>query len=606
MNIEQGESPLISRNCYKILNRMNKAYGGFLEEGHLFTYKTDGLVFLPNNLGVFQEYEDDSRVENPFVQKRWNNNYKWKPADHLTIDFKISFIKDIETSKMSYRYVNMKKYALVKLQSAVYQTKGEDNNGLNLYLLNTGLKIQNIPQNFDFFAVDPFFGNYDSEGNFTNYMSDALFEVDNNDNVICHNGDIINDGQIVECGYDTSSDELQQRWIPHRIRADKNAANMYNTAVTTWGLINNPITKEILSDLREKSPYKIPGGVNDGDDDTAATGDMTKFDKGLENVNYYIDNMNEEILTKPVNDFNGHVKRYLINRYLSGFVKPRVMDLACGKCGDFPKFVQAGAHTYVGIEINYDGLNNKKDGAATRLTKMALTNPGYAKLMERTLLLVGDTTKNIAMGECARDGINKYYLDVLYGNAKGNTVKLRKMEGVGTNQFDVISCMYAIHYMMNNEDELNNLLRNVSENLHDQGYFIGTCLDGMKILKELGSNNEIQGEIEDKTVYYIRKLDDSPDAYKDITVGNKVMVFYEKFAGYYPENLVNITYLREKAKEHNLKLVEYRTFLEEPGNLLSQFAATNAKKAKMVEESEAMMTWAKFNAYFIFQKVRDE
>ena len=83
------------------------------------------------------------------------------------------------------------------------------------------------------------------------------------------------------------------------------------------------------------------------------------------------------------------------------------------------------------------------------------------------------------------------------------------------------------------------------------------------------------------------------------------MVYYEKFAGQFPENLVNMSYLRERAKEHNLKLIEYRTLLEEPGNMLSQFDSIDSKKAKLIKESDALMTWAKFNAYFIFQKIRD-
>ena len=65
------------------------------------------------------------------------------------------------------------------------------------------------------------------------------------------------------------------------------------------------------------------------------------------------------------------------------------------------------------------------------------------------MLIHGTATKNIANGDCVFDNINKYYLDVLYGRAKGNTNKLRKMEGVGLDGYDVITCMYAIHYMMN-------------------------------------------------------------------------------------------------------------------------------------------------------------
>lgn len=593
------EKPLISQNCERLLNKMNMKYGGFLEVGHLFTYKTDGLVFLPNNLGVFQQYEGDTLKNiggNPFVSGRWNNNYKWKPAEHLTIDFRVEFIKDMGGDKPAYRYLDNKKYLLVNLKSAVYQNKPNDNNSLNFYLLNSGIKIQSIPESFNFFAVDPFIGHYDNEGNFQNNMSEAYFEVDNNDNVICGSGDIINDGQIVECSYNPNIREEQQRWQPHRVRADKTAPNNYLTAVTTWGLINNPITKETLSSLKPKLTEK----------DIAEGNDKSSDDDNLENVTYYSDNKNTVFLTKPVNDFNGFVKRYLINRALTGYVKPRVMDLATGKLGDLPKYVEAGVHTLVGIEIGYDGLNNPEDGASTRITQLSKIKPAIAKLAERTILIVGNTTLNIANGDCIRDNINKYYLDVLYGRAKGNTPKLQKMEGVALDQFDCISCMYAIHYMMNNENDLDNFLRNVSENLLDQGYFIGTCLDGMTILKEMGRSPEISGVMEDKTVFLIKKVDDDASAYKDITVGNKIMVYYEKFAGQFPENLVNMSFLREKAKEHNLKLIEYRTLLEEPGNLLSQFESINSKFAKKIKESDALTTWAKFNAYFIFQKIRSK
>jgi len=611
------EKPLISQNCERLLNKMNEKYGGFLEVGHLFTYKTDGLVFLPNNLGVFQQYEGDSLRNiggHPFISGRWNNNYKWKPADHLTIDFRVEFIKDIGSDKPAYRYLDNKKYLLVNLKSAVYQSnkisKGNDNNSLNFYLLNSGIKIQSIPESFNFFAVDPFIGHYDNEGNFQNNMSEAYFEVDNNDNVICSSssngssgssgsGDIINDGQIVECSYNPSIREVQQRWQPQRVRADKPAPNNYLTAVTTWGLINNPITKETLSVIKSKPTEKEIAEGKEFDSDTGSA-------NNLENVTYYSNNKNTVFLTKPLNDFNGFVKRYLINRALTGYVKPRVMDLATGKFGDLPKYVDAGVHTLVGIEIGYDGLNNPEDGAATRMIQLSQIKPAIAKLAEHTMLIVGNTTKNIANGDCVRDNINKYYLDVLYGRAKGNTPKLRKMEGVVLDGFDCISCMYAIHYMMNNETDLDNFLRNVSENLLEQGYFIGTCLDGMSILKEMGSNNELSGIMEDKTIFLIRKLDDNISAYKDITIGNKIMVYFEKFAGQFPENLVNMSYLREKAKEHNLKLIEYRTFLEEPGNLLSQFESINSKFAKKIKESNALMTWAKFNAYFIFQKIRSK
>ena len=579
--LDEDEQTSMQLNCERLLNKMNCEYGGFLEVGHLFPYKTDGLVFLPNNLGVFQNKEGTPYNSHPFKTGRWNLNYKWKPAELLTIDFRVDFTVDLATGKAEYRYRGDSKYMYVTLKSAVYQNKFGDNNSLNFWLLNNGTKISSIPESFPFFAVDPFVGNFESDGTFINNMCNALFRVDNNDNVVADNGDILTNGQIVECGYNKSIKEEQMRWYPHRVRADKPTPNNYLTASTSWHLINNPITSDALC------------GRSEGDNQ-------------LETATYYSDNKETRFITDPLNDFhNRFVKRYLIERALSGYVRPRVLDMACGKMGDLFNYVNAGVNTFLGIEIGYDGLNNSKDGAATRVMQTRQTSPAIDKLAERMILIVGDATKNIASGDCVRDNLNKYYLDVLYGNAQGNTPKLKKLEGVARESFDCVSCMYAIHYMMSNETDLEAFLRNVSENLLDQGYFIGTCLDGMSILREMGKSLELSGIVGNKTIFKIKKIDESTDAYKDITVGNKIQVYYEKFAGQFAENLVNMSYLREKAKEYNLKLVEYRTYLEEPGNLLSKYETTNKKEGKIIRETEALKMWASFNAYFIFQKVRD-
>ena len=603
LRMDEGEIPLISENCSKLLNRMNVKYGGFLEVGHLYTYKTDGLVFLPNNLGVFQKSEDDS-IKNPFISSRWDNNYKWKPADHLTIDFKIEYIKEMETSKLSYKYFGDKKYLLVNLLSKVWHNKPKDNNKLNFYLLNSGLKLQSIPEDFKFFATNPFIGSYDSEGELQNNMSEAYFEVDKNDNLVCENGDLLTNGIICECAYDRENVGEQFRWKPQRIRADKTAANAYRTANAAWSLINDPITKEQLCCLKGKDNVKGKGkGKGNDDENNKGNENITIKEVNLETATYYTSNKEMEVLTAPLNEFASYVKGYLIERWLTGYIKPKVLDLSVGKLGDLHKYAMSGVHTLVGIDISEDSINNEKDGAATRMMNVSANNPAVAKLAEKTILIVGTSVKNIANGDCVRDNINKYYLDVLYGRAKGNTPKLKKMAGVALDGFDMITCQYSIHYMFNNESDLDNFLQNVSENLLDQGYFIGTCLDGMSILKEMGRSNEIKGDIDGKTVFFIRK-NDSEESYKDITVNNKITVFYEKFAGYFPENLVNISYLKEKAKGHNLKLIEFRTFLEEPGNMLSQYGASNMKNERLIKQSEAMMTWAKFNCYFVFQKIR--
>ena len=593
-----GMQSLMSENCESILTKMNVKYGGFLEVGHLFPYKTDGLVFHPNQLGVFQKSMDDY-IENPFQGGRWNNNYKWKSQNNLTIDFRINIIKEMGTSRPAYKYIGDTKFVVVNLMTALGKSPNPnniDNNKLNFYLINTGQKIQNLSSEIKFFATNPFIGYYDSDGKEQNNMGEAYFEVDGNDNIMCSDGSLITDGIICECSYDLSKEETF-RWMPERLRADKTRPNAYVTANTAWLLINKPITKSLLT-----------GRVS------GSGGKSSDAEKALREMEYYSTNQETEQLTKPLTKFNNFVKEYLIERALTGYTKPNVMDIAVGSFGDMHKYVKYGVNHFVGIDINEHNLNNPNDGAATRMMKQisntntTKNNSQYVKFAEKMILLLGTATKNIASGDCAFDNINKYYLDVLYGRAKGNTTKLRKLEGVGLDGFDVITCMYAIHYMMNNETSLDNFLRNVSENLLDQGYFIGTCLDGMEIIKELGSEKEINGTIDGKSVFFIRKESDDPNAYKNITVGNKINVFFETFNGSFSENLVNKSYLKEKAKTHNLKLVEFKPFLEEPGNMLSKYEADGDKMSKQnvkqIRGSNAMMMWARFNSYFIFQKVR--
>ena len=307
-SLRDGERPLISENCEKLLNRMNIKYGGNLELGHLYSYKTDGLIFLPNNLSIYQTYEGE-HIANPFYSGRWNNNYKWKPADHLTIDFKVEFVKEMGSSRLAYKYFGTnQKYLHVNLISAVYQSKNPksiDNNKLNFYLLNSGLKIQSIPQEFKFFATDPFVGTYTEDGELQNNMGEAYFEVDGNDNIVCGNGQFLTDGVICECSYTTSADIKDDlfRWRPERLRTDKESPNMYGTAVTTWSLINKPITKELLSGLGRIGGGSGSDGSSDGVVAEGMSSGVASEGMSLETIAYFAGAKKTTKLTAPMNNF---------------------------------------------------------------------------------------------------------------------------------------------------------------------------------------------------------------------------------------------------------------------------------------------------------------
>ena len=588
--LNKQETPQIFTSCKQILSKINVKYGGFIEDGHEFTYATDGLIFIPNNLAIYQENTTD-QIYNPFVSKSWYMNYKLKNSGDLTIDFKVEFIKSLDTKTINYTYYNNKKYIQLNLYSKVYQNSLP--NQLNYMLLNDGITSRSIPNNFLFQPSHPFNGFIDDDNKLVNTSHFCNLEVDISGNIYCENRDIITDGSIIEFRYIPKDKDAeldgQFRWVPVRTRTNYNS---FNIASDIWRLIHTPISKELISTKHkdiETSPL----------------------------VPYYKFNYHRKYVSQPLKEFNNYVKNYLIERVLSGLYKPFVLDLACGKMGDFFKYVKHGAFFLVGVDIDPDNLHNKNDGAATRIVNNIDKNVNISKLATRTMLINGDVTKSIQGGDAGMDIMNKYYLDILYGRVKSSNNKHRKLFNNATEGFHMVSCMYSIHYMMNTEESLSGFLLNVSENLRDQGFFIGTCLDGPSLVKMFKGTGEIIGEVDGELVYKINKVEG--EIYDNLTVGNKVNIYYETFNNMLPENLVDITYLEEKAMEYNLKLVESNLFLDEPGNLLSAYRglddsqdggennkSTNKKnKANYdaINKNEDLKDWASLNRYFIFQKV---
>jgi hypothetical protein len=566
------DSPQIFKSCKELLSKMNKKYCGLLDEGHLFSYTTDGLVFIPNNLGVFQYHQDDE-VNNIFVSKRWDMNYKWKASHHLTVDLKVQFGKKLSTNTMNYVYLNNKKYLQSDLYCKVYHRS--DNNQLNYHLLNQGLKLDFIPEDFKFNPSLPFNGVIE-DGELINTIHQCYLEVDVENNIKCSNGDIIVNDGTVEFEYNLEIEEPELRWKPIRNRPDKNP-NGFNTASDIWRLIHYPITTEMICG----SP----------------------LDDSITDSIYYSNNNHTEFKTTPLKKFNNFVKDYLIERGLNNMNKTYVLDMACGKMGDFFKYVKNDVHVLVGLDINGDNLHNKHDGAATRIMNNMHSSPKIGKLAGKTLVLQADVSKSISNGDAAIGLQNRYYLDVIYGRLKPKNNKLLKMVNLGLEGFHMVTCMYAIHYMFRNEEYLDQFLLNVSQNLRDQGYFIGTCMDGPSIVKSFKGKEQIYGEVDGKTIYTINKMVDME--YNNITVGNSVEVYFETFNESVEEYLVDISYLAERAKNYDLKLIESNLFLEEPGNLLNQYEVDFGENAGLVKKNKDLETWASWNRYFIFQKVNN-
>lgn len=54
-----------------------------------------------------------------------------------------------------------------------------------------------------------------------------------------------------------------------------------------------------------------------------------------------------------------------------------------------------------------------------------------------------------------------------------------------TITFDIVSCQFSLHYLYESEERLNTFLHNVSCRMAKGGFFIGTIIDGDKVLARI-------------------------------------------------------------------------------------------------------------------------
>jgi hypothetical protein len=581
---EPKKDTTIFTACEKILKKMNAKYGGLLTEGHNFPYKTDGIIFLPVHNGVKQDVVGVNVTNTSgSLNGRWMSNLKWKPSVENTIDLVVKFKREVGNSqRFESEYNNDNKYYIATLYSKIYKSNKthEFENILSYRLLNEGDTFANLPEDIPFVPIHPFNGKYDSNGALVDTTS-TIKLLTLNDIMKCKNGDIIEDGNVVELGYDKSlsiDGDDSFCWVPHRIRKN---ANAINTAFQIWDLINNPISTDMI------------------------TGKESVGDAGI----YYKGDRN--YITSPFNNFNNFVKGQIIDKALANKSNPRVMDLAFGKFGDMRKYIRNRISAFVGIDISPDNLLNKNNGAAVRMLENSRKNDAFAssirKLIPKTMFIIGDATKNLASSEAGSDMLSKYYLDVLYGHQKPtHKGKLQALYGSALAQYHLLVCNFSIHYMMNSEEQFHSFLLNIKQNLKDQCYFIGTCYDGPSLVAKTqseGTDGKLVRKIDDTMIYSMEIDEDTMEDFSGF--GKKVKFGFETFYKTSDENLVDLEFLKTEAIKFNLKLVDSKLFTEEPDNMFQQFMKSRADLHSEIEDEPIFMELINMERWFIFQKVDD-
>ncbi|NBU99070.1 MAG: hypothetical protein EBS19_12825, partial [Spirochaetia bacterium] len=367
-------------------------------------------------------------------------------------------------------------------------------------------------------------------------LCNVMLEEDQNGNyqMFTEERQVFTDNTIVEFRYDMNREGLW-RWVPLRVRYDKtseyrrgieNYGNDYTTANNNWYSIHNPVTKEMIT-TGEHIPNEL-------------TNDDIYYNK--------LTNTND---TKGLRDFhNLFVKKILIQSV--SYKGNTLIDYACGKGGDFPKWIAANLSFVFGIDLSKDNLENRINGACARF----LNYRKDFKNMPYALFVNGNSSLNIRSGEAMLSDKAIQITKAVFGQGSKERldVGVKRQYGKGENGFDVSSCQFALHYMFEDTKILHNFIRNVSECTKVGGYFIGTSYDGKTIFnklkkKRLGEDISIY-ENGRKIWQIIKEYDNSVFEDTESSISYKISVYQESINQLIPEYLVNFDYLNRIMEDY--------------------------------------------------------
>jgi mRNA (guanine-N7-)-methyltransferase len=587
------------------------------EKENLFEYETDGLIFTHAFYGVGSNVIGKS---GPKTKITWEYSFKWKPPQFNTIDFLVTTTKtqgneDIirpyfEDGVSALNSIQFNQYKIIELRCGF----SEKNDGFlnpcqdiiddNLpeYKIRYEDKQVNdyLPKRF--YPTEP----YDPNAGLCNIM----LKTDDNGTLqmFAKNGEVFGDNTIVEFSYNLEAKE-GWRWEPLRVRHDKTSklrrgekeyGNSYKVCNENWKSIHptGRITEEMLITgenipeitVSEDTYYNTPAG---------------------------------KMLTEGLKKFhNLYVKKMLI----SGVSKQgdTLIDFACGKAGDLPKWISAKLSFVFGVDYSKDNLENRIDGACARYLKAKMQN----KYMPYALFVHGNSSFNIRDGSAMLNDKAKIVTNAVFGNGPKDPDRIGKgvvkQYGKGDNGFNVSSCQFAMHYFFENPDTLRGFLKNVVQCTKLNGYFIGTAYDGKTLfnkLKKIPSGESVQIVDNGKKIWEVVKEYESNTFEDDSSsIGYKINVFQESINQYIYEYLVNFDYMDRLMEAHGFVIINREEanefgfpsgsglFSELYINMLDEMKR-NKYKESLYGDASRMTNFEKeisfLNRYFIYKKIRE-
>ena len=586
-----------------------------LDNPKSFPYEIDGLIFTPANLAVYSYYPT-MPVELK-VDMTWNNVFKWKPPEQNTVDFLIKYIGDVRKDGIECR-----KFGLYVTDKNILSDYNIDN------VLTLRYKFNNIDKFNEYLETSEkdVFKLFVPDKYYTNDVEFAYIELNDKKEARAENNDKIEKNTIVEFRFDLPTNS----WKPIRVRTDKTrifnkgiydkTANSAQVAIDTWDTIHNKISVSMI--VGNESTAKKDG---ESEDNVLETNDI-----------YYERNVPFNKISNSMLLFHMLIKSQLYNKpQLIG--KPgskyhsrgTLLELACGQAGDLSNWKYSKYQFVLGIDLVKSNIYSSK-GSYAKLIREHKKQLAYNKKTGRNYSLidmafiVGDCTLDIKNGEAAIDKESKDLLKIIMNPVKKQqnlNIYERVLAGKGKDKFNVISCMFAIHYFFESETKLDQFLRNVSDNLQQDGLFFATFMDGSSVEAKLKSKKS--GIIEGRKkfdeysvpVWAIIKQYTNEKYYN-----KKIDVFIENTQKLITEYLVNFEFLVAKAREYDLELEETELFsetyekikkdFENPDLIKNKFNLFEAwriedhkNSLKELETNEISKSFSFLNRWVIFKKV---